>query len=372
MTSAPPRTATANEERPAWAPAPGPVVGLRVVSTSVVHSVPAGRSLTLGNELGRDSILADKSVSRTHCHLEWRGEELWLRDAGSRNGTFVNDLRVESVRIVDGNIIKIGRTRLVAFSAQSHGRSTREELLVGQSLPFGAAVDRAVNALINGPGVVVAGERGAGRTALARTLHELVCGPNVPFLELRCILNDRTRSIADGVWKSRARLQEQCRGGLVYIHELNAQAPTMQSRIAHPVIDLAERRELRFVISQSAACADGVLPTSLPVVTLPPLRERGPGDLGLLVDFFLAHDLRERANRVALSPEVLRALTTYAWPGNVAELAKTMERIAALVRHDGIAAHAARALDLDRETLREWFVRRSIPLVGLLRDGSEI
>lgn len=373
MTSpVPQKTATAREERPAWSPAPGPVVGLRVVSTSSIHAAPQGRSFTLGSELGRDIVLGDTSVSRTHCYLEWRGDELWLRDGGSKNGTFVNDLRVESIRIVDGAIIKVGRTRLVAFSAASHGRRTREELLVGQSLPFGAAIDRAIAALSTGPGVILAGERGTGRTALAHALHELVCGPAAPLVEIRCVRDDRTRSPAAGCWRSRATLQAQARGGLVFLHELCAQPPKQQARIAQPVIDLAEQRELRFIASQSWPCADGVLPTSIPVVTLPSLRQRGPADIAALVDFFLTRYLGDRAGEVELSLDVQRALAAYEWPGNVAELAKTMKRIAALIRHGGNAAAAARELDLDRETLREWLVRRAIPLSDLFIDEGQV
>ncbi|MEO0528939.1 MAG: FHA domain-containing protein [Planctomycetota bacterium] len=53
-------------------------------------------------------------VSRQHCRV-WRvGEQTWISDLGSTNGTFVNEIRLEGpTRLLDADLVSLGRkTRL--------------------------------------------------------------------------------------------------------------------------------------------------------------------------------------------------------------------------------------------------------------------
>ena len=65
-------------------------------------------------------------------------------------------------------------------------------------------------------------------------------------------------------------------------------------------------------------------------VLLPPLRER-PGDVELLARYFVT-EFGKKVKRkvVGLSPEALEALKRYDWPGNIRELANTIERAVVL------------------------------------------
>ena len=58
---------------------------------------------------------------------------------------------------------------------------------------------------------------------------------------------------------------------------------------------------------------------------LPPLRER-TGDMPILLEHFLARYNRERGTRIAgLTPQALRLVEMYAWPGNVREFQNMVE-----------------------------------------------
>ncbi len=48
------------------------------------------------------------SVSRQHCEITVSGDEIRLRDLGSSNGTFHNDIQVEEARIDAGDQVSIG------------------------------------------------------------------------------------------------------------------------------------------------------------------------------------------------------------------------------------------------------------------------
>jgi pSer/pThr/pTyr-binding forkhead associated (FHA) protein len=50
----------------------------------------------------------DRWLSRRHCELSLHGDELIVRDLGSRHGTYVNGQAIDSVRLVTGNELCLG------------------------------------------------------------------------------------------------------------------------------------------------------------------------------------------------------------------------------------------------------------------------
>lgn len=57
-------------------------------------------------------VLDDEFTSSRHALITWNGEQWLVEDMGSRNGTLLNDLPVESQTvIVSGDMLTIGRTR---------------------------------------------------------------------------------------------------------------------------------------------------------------------------------------------------------------------------------------------------------------------
>ena len=67
----------------------------------------------LGRHPDSDVSLDDISVSRRHAEIERQGAEYVLRDVGSLNGTYVNQRRVDSVVLQQGDEILVGRFRLL-------------------------------------------------------------------------------------------------------------------------------------------------------------------------------------------------------------------------------------------------------------------
>lgn len=57
--------------------------------------------------------LDDPEVSREHAALECRDERVFLRDLGSRNGTFVDEREVKERALADRGEFRLGRTRLM-------------------------------------------------------------------------------------------------------------------------------------------------------------------------------------------------------------------------------------------------------------------
>lgn len=70
--------------------------------------------LRIGRNKPADIILADPSVSRTHCEVAMKEGNLVVSDLASTNGTFVDDERVNgSCTLAVGSVLKVGNVRMV-------------------------------------------------------------------------------------------------------------------------------------------------------------------------------------------------------------------------------------------------------------------
>lgn len=71
------------------------------------------KPLTIGRDASEAIQIMDQGVSRQHAELFKIGEMYFIRDLGSTNGTFVNDVRITEELLRAGDQIRIGTTVLV-------------------------------------------------------------------------------------------------------------------------------------------------------------------------------------------------------------------------------------------------------------------
>ena len=71
-----------------------------------------GERLSIGRRPDSEVFLDDVTVSRDHALLVRRGDDYWLDDCGSLNGTYVNRQRVDSQQLADGDELQIGKYKL--------------------------------------------------------------------------------------------------------------------------------------------------------------------------------------------------------------------------------------------------------------------
>ena len=71
-----------------------------------------GARATIGRRPESSVFLDDITVSRDHAVLVHRGDEWWIDDCGSLNGTYVNRERIDSTRLSDGDEVQVGKYRL--------------------------------------------------------------------------------------------------------------------------------------------------------------------------------------------------------------------------------------------------------------------
>ncbi len=72
-------------------------------------------SISIGREKNADIFLDDVTVSRQHAVIERNKSIYRVSDAGSLNGNYLNAKLVRSEELTDGDVLQIGRFKLVFF-----------------------------------------------------------------------------------------------------------------------------------------------------------------------------------------------------------------------------------------------------------------
>jgi len=91
------------------------------------QALPLGEQpLSIGRGPSNDLVLTDDAVSWHHAQLWLEGGTPWLRDLGSRNGTFVNGQRcLGASRLSNGDTIRLGPLLELELKGEAEGGPAR-------------------------------------------------------------------------------------------------------------------------------------------------------------------------------------------------------------------------------------------------------
>jgi pSer/pThr/pTyr-binding forkhead associated (FHA) protein len=93
--------------------ASGPALVIRAGGGREGESFPVdGERMSIGRRPDSEVFLDDVTVSRDHALLIRRGDDWYIDDCGSLNGTYVNRERIESRRLEEGDELQIGKYKL--------------------------------------------------------------------------------------------------------------------------------------------------------------------------------------------------------------------------------------------------------------------
>ncbi len=330
----------------------GPAMGIEARSS--------GERFSIGSDQSNDVVIDDPAASRFHCEIKVGAQGAWLRDLGSRNGTVLDGVPVVEAGLREGSLIQLGRSTLRLHLSDEHHElplSPHRELgsLVGVSVSM-----RAVFALIERAAktdaiVLIQGETGTGKEAVAETIHRLGTRSAAPFLVVDCgalppnllesELFGHERGAFTGADSRRIGVFEEADGGTVFIDEIGELPIEMQPRLLrvlerreirrlgsnqHRGVDVrvvaATHRDLRAQVNEGRFRADLYFRLAVLKLTVPPLRER-PEDIEILSEKLLGDMGADEPTREALlDAEQVARLQRGVWPGNVRELRNYLER----------------------------------------------
>lgn len=257
-----------------------------------------------------------------------------------------------------------------ARRADEFRRGQETELVFGESLAGVreqltkiTTADRRLGGQL--PPVLIEGETGTGKTAIARWIHRHGPRAEEPLIELNCSalpealaeaeLFGHERGAFTDAKAARIGLMEAADGGTLFLDELPSLAPAMQAKLLTAIEDHMLRRvgasrsipiDARIIAATNADLSamvaagrfreDLLHRLDLFRVRLPPLRERG-NDILILADELLGRVCRRYGLRApAIPADGRRRLLAHRWPGNVRELAHEIERAVVFGGDDGL------------------------------------
>jgi transcriptional regulator with GAF, ATPase, and Fis domain len=330
-----------------------------------VRAVRLQESLVCGSAPSAGLCIADPLVSRLHAAFDLRDDGVWVRDLGSRNGTYLNGIRVGMARLPDDADVTVGNTTIVFRVA---GAPVTVDLwpvsqfgpLLGRSQIMRELFTRLARYAASDSPVLVQGETGTGKELVAYALHQASSRAARPFVIVDCAglpetlleseLFGHVRGAFTGAITSRRGAFEEAEGGTVFLDEIGELPLAMQPKLLRVLESRAVRRigestyrpvDVRFILAthrdlQSMVAAgafreDLYFRLAVLPVTVPPLRAR-VDDLPLLVDHF-AKGRPLNASREELS----QALAARPWLGNVRELRNFVDRAVTVGAKEAIA-----------------------------------
>ena len=329
-----------------------PITALREQSTGAEIALTGDRRYLLGKGADCDIVLPDPCVSRLHCVLERHGDSLYVRDSGSRNGTYIDSRRVECAELTPGTVLTVGDTHLVALGPAPPDRIGFDRL-IGHDPALRAALELARRAATTECSVLIVGETGTGKELVAQGIHETSRRAAGPFVAINCgaipreligsELFGHDRGSFTGAAIDRDGVFAQADQGTLFLDELGElpieQQPhllrALETRRVRRIGSAIERgfdarivaatnRDVGLGTSRGAVRVDLYHRVATVMVQLPPLRAR-PGDLDELSGAILEELAREHGPR-RLSAQARRAMREHAWPGNVRELRQALMR----------------------------------------------
>lgn len=326
----------------------------------------------IGSEQDCDIRINDPFVSPRHAELvlEDGADGYEVRDLGSRNGVFLNGVRVKSAPLPKQGLLRFGRSNLV-WKDSENSLESNDGWIVAD--PFmRETVDRLKRMAKSNLAVLLLGETGTGKEFLARLLHNHSQRESGPYVTVNGALTGGALAESElfghkkgaftGAETPRLGSLRSAHGGTLFLDEVadipaSAQTKLLRALEAGEVkplgSDKAERVDFRLVAATSQdidqSINEGKFRLDLYyrlagfVIHVPPLRER-PLDILAIATSFL------ESTGLELDKESEGKLLSYRWPGNVRELRSCLGRALVLARAEGMTrVMPAHFIGMDRE-----------------------
>jgi len=233
------------------------------------------------------------------------------------------------------------------------GALYRFESIVAESSPMKNICEMIEHVAPTDTTVLISGERGTGKSLVARTLHEHSGRRSAKFVAVNCeslpatLLEGDLFGYAKGASSAepagKEGIFESSAGGTVYLSGIECLATALQEKL----VKLLQEKEIsrigatskirlnvRLLAGTSANLQRAILEgkfredlyyrLSVIPIEIKPLRDRKE-DILPLVYHIILKELGEGKDMPTLEPQVREVLMTYPWPGNVRELASAIK-----------------------------------------------
>ena len=231
--------------------------------------------------------------------------------------------------------------------------------LIGNAPEFLKLLRRVTAIASSNASVMLLGETGTGKEVCAQAIH--YCSPRSqgPWVAINCaaipseLVEDELYGHVRGAYThahaTREGVVREAEGGTLFLDEVDslplaAQAKLLRfledgeyrvigsgrARHADVRIIAASGPDLKLAVSSGRFRQDLFFRLNVLTLTMPPLRERREDIPALAWHFFNLANIEAGRHLLGISPEALRRLLSYRWPGNIRELKHVLQRAVVL------------------------------------------
>jgi two-component system, NtrC family, response regulator AtoC len=240
----------------------------------------------------------------------------------------------------------------------SHIRKSQlqqNNFVVGKSERFSSLLNQSTKAAKASVSVLITGETGTGKEVLANFIHQSGPRAGKPLVAINCAAIQPTVLESElfgyeagaftGAEKRKHGLMEIGDGGVLFLDEISSMPTDIQAKLLRAIeerafrrvggtalinVDLqviaASNRNIKNMIEKGEFREDLYYRLKVVDLHLPPLRDRKE-DIPELIGFFVnKFNMQMGKNITDVTPDALKLLINYSWPGNIRELSNAIQR----------------------------------------------
>jgi len=269
-------------------------------------------------------------------------------------------------------VLLVSKRALERRTLEIENRALRKDLtkkhrLLGNSPKMELLREQIKMAAQSNSRVLIMGESGSGKELVARLLHENSKSAGKLFIEVNCAaipqelieseLFGHEKGSFTGAFESKKGKFELADEGTLFLDEVGDMSLSAQAKVLRVIetqefqrvggnknikVDVriisATNKDLKEEVKKGNFREDLLYRLNVIPILVPPLRERKE-DIPLLVNYFLDSFAGEYGRKSKkISPEALKMIEAYDWPGNIRELRNVIERLVIMTPSDTITA----------------------------------
>ena len=247
-----------------------------------------------------------------------------------------------------------------------------DDRMVGSGPGMSAVRELIAQAAASDSRILILGENGTGKELVAREVHARSARADGPLVELNCaaipenlieseLFGHEKGAFTSALQRRRGKV-EMAHGGTLFLDEIADMSLVTQAKVLRVlqemrfervggeeslVVDVrvisATNKDIRALIGRGRFREDLYFRINVVPITVPPLRERRE-DLPELVAYFMEKFKPPAAREPkTVSPEAMKALADYHWPGNIRELKNFVERVNIMAEEPVISAASVKS-----------------------------
>ena len=305
----------------------------------------------------KETVNATQTINRSHRHVMTVGIPLFDGKGELAYVICFNTVSLEQINAIQRKYREMQES-LQRYSEEIAELRTRT---APTSLIFKSDAMRQLLTLIRNTAntranVLITGETGVGKSAIAKRLHAVSERAKGPFIEINCavlqesLIESELFGYEKGAFTGASSAGkigkiELANRGTLFLDEIGELPPHIQSKLLQAIqektierlsgtkrieVDFrliaATNRDLEEAVREGRFRSDLFYRLNVLRLRIPPLRERVE-DIAPMAARFLERFCLEYGKSMTMSPRFLSFLERYDWPGNVRELENLMERL---------------------------------------------